>query len=114
MLDHIGFKKPVKILQTQRQTLVSRFGSIVRHESKLEEKPDVFIWPLQDEDIKREVEIVPTNTTIEEENHLPPTYRQIIDQPEAIKQEQAGEVAEGGEEDALSDTALTEGPIDDV
>ena len=64
----------------------------------------MYFWPLQDEDIKREVEIVPA----EIEDHLLPIEPQIADQSDAMEQKQAEELAESGEEEALSDITLTE------
>ena len=48
------------------------------------------------------------------EDHLPPMECQIAEQPDAIEQEQAGELAESGEEDALSDTTLVDENFNDI
>lgn len=49
----------------------------------------------------------------EVEDHLPPVEHRIADQPDAMEQEQAEELAESGE-DVLSDITLTEKQMNNV
>ena len=109
-LDPTSCKKPAKARQTRRQAPAAPSRSAVRCEPRLEEEPEEYFWPLQNEEIKREVETIP----VELDNHLPPIERQMTGQPSAIEQEQAEELTNNGEEDASSDTTLVEEDIDEI
>ena len=103
-LDHTGCKKPARDRQNRRQTPATPSRPIVRYKPQLEEEPDTYFRPLQDEGIKRKVEIIPT----EIENYLLPVEYQAAGQTYIMKPEQAEELAESVKEDALSDVTLTE------
>ena len=66
-LDPTGCKKPAKTRQNRRQAPDALSKSTVRCEPRLEEEPEEYFWPLQDEDIKWEVDTIPAELN----NHLP-------------------------------------------